>query len=73
MAKQKTISSPGMFGAAEHQALRTARKSLNELIGKMDRARACGADCSQIEVARQSIDDQLAQIEALFMTPAPTH
>jgi hypothetical protein len=73
MAKAKSVSTPGLFTLADYTALRNSRKSLNDLLGKMDKARVCGADCSMYEEMRQSIDSQLEQIELNFMTPAPTH
>lgn len=72
MAKAKYAADPGMFTLADYQALRSARRNLNDLLGKIDRAKACGVDCSQYEQMRQEIDAQLAAIEQHFMTPPPT-
>jgi hypothetical protein len=62
---------PGLFTAADYQALRSTRRNLNDMIIKMDKAQACGLDCTAWRQARDSIDAQLAQIEQLFMSPPP--
>lgn len=72
MAKSKISVPSGIFTAADYQSLRTARRSLNDLLSKLDKARACGVDCSMYEQMRQDLDAQLAAIEQHFMTPAPT-
>lgn len=73
MGKQKASASPGLFTAADHRALRIARTDLADLLGRFDKAKACGADCSMFEQMRTDIDNQLAAIELHFMTPAPTN
>lgn len=73
MAKAKSSAAPGLFSAQDYSDLRAARLKLANLVQKMDKARACGADCSAFDDARKSLDDQLAAIELHFMTPAPTN
>lgn len=71
MAKQKTSAVPGLFTADDYAALRRARADLNNLLGKMDKAKACGVDCTMYEQMRSDIDSQLAAIQQHFMTPPP--
>lgn len=72
MAKAKMAAPTGIFTRADYESLRTARRSLSDLVGKLDKARACGVDCAMFEQMRTEIDQQLAQIEMHFMTPPPS-
>lgn len=71
MAKSKQSDSVGMFTAQDYHNLRAARRNLNDLLTKIDKAKACGVDCDQYEQMRQQIDGQLAAIQQHFMTPPP--
>jgi hypothetical protein len=71
MAKQKMAQPAGVYTHADYLALRNARRELADLLGKIDKAKACGVDCAMYEQMRSDIDSQLAAIEQHFMTPAP--
>lgn len=72
MAKAKMSAPTGIFTRSDYDTLRNARRSLADLIGKLDKARACGVDCAMYEQMRTEIDAQLAAIEQHFMTPPPS-
>ena len=72
MARGKAIAVPGVYSLADYQSLRTARASLADLLGKIDKAVACGVDCSMYREMRNDIDAQLAAIQQHFMTPPPS-
>lgn len=71
MAKHKMSIQSGVYTADDYQALRRARASLNDLLGKIDKAKVCGVDCTMYEQMRSDIDTQLAAIQQHFMTPPP--
>lgn len=72
MAKGKSVQQPGIFTASDYQMLRNARTDLANVLAKIDKAKACGVDCSMYEQMRADIDAQLAAIELHFMTPPPS-
>ena len=71
MAKAKLATQAGLFTPADYQTLRLARQTLNNLIPQMDKAKACGVDCSSYLQMVQDLDQQLAAIQQHFMTPPP--
>jgi hypothetical protein len=70
MGKQRTQKS-GIYTAQDYEILKRERRRLNDMIGLMDRAEACGVSCDTFRAMRDSLDQQLAAIEVNFMTPAP--
>ena len=71
MSKSKAVQVSGVYDRADYESLRAARTAIGQLVGKLDKARACGVDCSGYEQMRAEIDAQLAAIEQHFMTPPP--
>jgi hypothetical protein len=71
VAKGKAIQVSGVYDAQDYAQLRAARASLNDIIDKLTKARACGVDCSMYEQMRSDLDNQLAAIQQHFMTPPP--
>lgn len=72
MAK-KSESNPGdvLFTKADYDQLRLHRRRLNDLLGTIDKAAACGISCDFIKAQRDEVDQQLAAIQQHFMTPPP--
>lgn len=68
MAKLKASNNNGMYTRDDYQALRNARTALNDLISVLDKAKACGVNCSMYTQMRDDIDGQLAKIEQHFMS-----
>lgn len=74
MAKHKAQAVPQgdqLFTRADYDALRAARRRLNDLVQKLDKAEACGADCQALRQIVAETDRQAANIELHFMTPPP--
>jgi hypothetical protein len=71
MAKAQTATGDAMFTRADYDHLRLHRRRLTELLGKIDKAKACGIACDFIEQQRKETDAQLEAIEQHFMTPPP--
>lgn len=70
MAKQQ-IQQPGLYSHEQYKLLIAERRRLNDLIGTLDRASACGIDCTAYRQMRDEIDKQLEAIQTHFMTPPP--
>ena len=70
--KATTVVPTGLFTKQHYDMLITERRKLNDLIGTLDKAEACGVNCDTYRAMRNDIDNQLAQIQQHFMTPTPT-
>lgn len=62
---------PQLFDREQYKLLIAERKRLNNLIGTLDKAAACGIDCTMYRQMRDDIDKQLEAIQTHFMTPPP--
>lgn len=71
MAKQRDQSVDQLFTRDDYDVLRLHRRKLNDLLTKIDKAKACGVACDFIEQQRAETDKQLEAIEQHFMTPPP--
>ena len=71
MAKRGVVAEPGLFTRADYEVLMRERRRLNDLIAVLDKAQACGVECSAFREMRNKIDEQLSMIQAHFMNPIP--
>lgn len=62
-----------MFDRQKYEQLIRARRELNQMIGDIDKAEACGVQCAVLRQQRDDLDKQLEAIQLHFMTPAPTN
>lgn len=69
--KQHAEAADQLFTLTDYNLLRTHRRRLNDLLGKIDKATACGVACDFIKAQRDEVEAQLAAIEQHFMTPPP--
>ena len=70
MARSKHQSS-GPFTRQDYETLVETERSLSDLIGKCDKAEACGIQVGVWRQQRDQIASQLAAIKQHFMTPPP--
>ena len=69
MAKTARMQEGQLYNQEQVQLLLQERRRLNELIGTLDRAAACGIDCTMYRQMRDEIDKQLEAIYQNFMAP----
>lgn len=60
-----------LFTRQDYELLRRERRRLDQLIGVIESAEACGVACDTFKQVRQQLADQLAAIEHHFMNPIP--
>lgn len=66
-----SIHTDQLYDKEQHKLLLQERRRLNDLIQTLDKASACGIDCTMYRQMRDEIDKQLEAIQVNFMTPAP--
>lgn len=62
---------PQLYDKEQYKLLIAERRRLNNLIATLDKAAACGIDCTMYRQMRDDIDKQLEAIQTHFMTPPP--
>lgn len=68
IAAERTVQ---LYDKEQYKLLIAERKRLNDLITILDKAAACGIDCTMYRQLRDDIDKQLEAIQTHFMNPPP--
>lgn len=71
MSNGEAIKPPGVFGREDYNRLKEAQRVLHDLQPFLDKAEACGVDCSGYRGLSEQFSGMLSSIESEFMSPAP--
>lgn len=71
MATELPTPESNPFDRADYDKLKEAQRVLHDLQPYLDKAEACGVDCSGYRGLSEQFSTMLGSIEREFMTPAP--
>ena len=67
MAKKLTIK---IFNEEDVQEMKQARRTIDEVLPVMVKAESCGIECKVFREVRDTVADQLKNLEQEFMKPS---